>query len=133
MVSETFKTGTESTCFRILVTSHLGFHISNNLNHCSDLHQNMDQFYDMEGAVVRLNKLTNRRKTATEDRSDPSDRHLAAIEIEGLDIHQTGNRRRDWRLSGDAGSNGVRAELTTRLQGIIASLELIPSARDIKR
>ncbi|KAJ7239831.1 hypothetical protein C8J57DRAFT_1727235 [Mycena rebaudengoi] len=93
----------------------------------------MDEYYDLQGAVARLAKLSSRRRTATENRNNASDRHLATVDIDTITIHQTGVKRKEWRLCGHFEEGKEPDELIVRVQGILVNSELVPSAKEITR
>ncbi|KAJ7224008.1 hypothetical protein C8J57DRAFT_1482106 [Mycena rebaudengoi] len=96
----------------------------------------MDEHYHLKEAIARLAKLSSRRRAATEDRDDPSDRHLGAIDpsadreqADTVAVHQTGETRKEWRLCGCEEGGTEPVEMTARVQGILVTSDLVPSSR----
>ncbi|KAJ7197903.1 hypothetical protein C8J57DRAFT_1737544 [Mycena rebaudengoi] len=84
----------------------------------------MDEHYHLKEAIARLAKLSSRRRAATEDRDDPSDRHLGAIDADTVAVHQTGETRKEWRLCGCEEGGTEPVEMTARVQGILVTSDL---------
>ncbi|KAJ6630444.1 hypothetical protein B0H10DRAFT_2349870, partial [Mycena sp. CBHHK59/15] len=90
----------------------------------------MDQYYDLKAAIAQLDNLSVKRQTAIENRRDAADKALASVNVESFEVTETGGVRKEWRLCSNTESTESDFELTVRLQGILANVNLVPNSRE---